>query len=65
MPPSRAGIRPIDTSPMYGASERLLAGALDGERGQVVIADKVWTPSPEEGRPSSPARSNGMAAGST
>ena len=45
-----AGIRLIDTSPMYGAAERLLADALDGERGQVVIADKVWTPSPEEGR---------------
>jgi aryl-alcohol dehydrogenase-like predicted oxidoreductase len=45
-----AGIRLIDTSPMYGAAERLLADALDGERDQVVIADKVWTPSPEEGR---------------
>ena len=45
-----AGIRLIDTSPMYGAAERLLAGALDGERDQVVIADKVWTPSPEEGK---------------
>ncbi len=45
-----ADVRLIDTSPMYGAAERLLAGALDGKRGQVVIADKVWTPSPEEGR---------------
>ena len=41
-----AGIRLIDTSPMYGAAERLLAGALDGQRDQVLIADKVWTPSP-------------------
>ena len=44
-----AGIRLIDTSPMYGAAERLLSDVLDGQRGQVFIADKVWTPSAEEG----------------
>src|ERR1700751_3088120 len=44
-----AGIRLIDTSPMYGAAERLLSDALDGRRGQVLIADKVWTPWAEEG----------------
>jgi aryl-alcohol dehydrogenase-like predicted oxidoreductase len=44
-----AGIRLIDTSPMYGAAERLLSDALDGHRGQIFIADKVWTPSQEEG----------------
>jgi aryl-alcohol dehydrogenase-like predicted oxidoreductase len=44
-----AGIRLFDTSPMYGDAERLLAGALDGQRGQVVIADKIWTPSAQEG----------------
>src|SRR5580692_10437360 len=44
-----AGIRLFDTSPMYGDAERLLAGALDGQRGQVLIADKIWTPSAEEG----------------
>jgi aryl-alcohol dehydrogenase-like predicted oxidoreductase len=43
------GIRLVDTSPMYGAAERLLAEALGGKRHQVLIADKVWTPSPEEG----------------
>jgi aryl-alcohol dehydrogenase-like predicted oxidoreductase len=43
------GIRLVDTSPMYGAAERLLADALDGKRDRVVIADKVWTTSPEEG----------------
>ena len=45
----KAGIRLFDTSPMYGEAERLLAGALDGQRGQVIIADKIWTPSAQEG----------------
>jgi diketogulonate reductase-like aldo/keto reductase len=44
-----AGIRIVDTSPMYGAAERLLSEALDGHPEQVFIADKVWTPSAEEG----------------
>src|ERR1700748_2377144 len=44
-----AGIRLIATSPMYGAAARLLSDALDGRRGQVLIADKVWTPSAKEG----------------
>ena len=30
-----AGVRLIDTSPMYGAAERLLSDALDGQRGQL------------------------------
>jgi diketogulonate reductase-like aldo/keto reductase len=44
-----AGIRLIDTSPMYGAAEQLLAVALEGQRDQVLIADKVWTSSAQEG----------------
>ena len=44
-----AEIRLIDTSPMYGAAERLLSDALDSHRGRVFIADKVWTPSAEGG----------------
>jgi len=44
-----AGVELFDTSPMYGDAERLLADAVTGTRSQVVIADKIWTPSPEEG----------------
>jgi diketogulonate reductase-like aldo/keto reductase len=44
-----AGIRLVDTSPMYGDAERLLADALGGRRDGVFVADKVWTPSLEEG----------------
>jgi aryl-alcohol dehydrogenase-like predicted oxidoreductase len=44
-----AGIRLIDTSPMYGDAERLLADGLGAQRDQVFIADKIWTPSPEQG----------------
>ena len=44
-----AGIRLFDTSPMYGDAERLLADALDGRRDEVFIADKIWTPSAEQG----------------
>src|ERR1700689_4733532 len=44
-----AGIRVIDTSPMYGEAERLLSDALGGRREQVFVADKVWTPSAADG----------------
>jgi aryl-alcohol dehydrogenase-like predicted oxidoreductase len=44
-----AGIRLVDTSPMYGDAERLLADGLGGNRDQVIVADKIWTPSPEQG----------------
>ena len=36
-----AGIAVSGTSPMYGDAERLLAAALDGRRGQVLIAGKI------------------------
>jgi len=32
---------------MFGEAGRLLAGALDGRRDQVVIARKIRTPSPD------------------
>jgi aryl-alcohol dehydrogenase-like predicted oxidoreductase len=45
-----AGITLFDTSPMYGESPRVLAGALQAVRGRVLVADKVWAPSVTEGR---------------
>jgi len=40
----------FDTSPMYGESERVLSAALGDRRDEVLVADKVWTPSAAEGR---------------
>jgi aryl-alcohol dehydrogenase-like predicted oxidoreductase len=45
-----AGTTLFDTSPMYGESERVLASVLAGRRDQAIVADKVWTSSPREGR---------------
>jgi aryl-alcohol dehydrogenase-like predicted oxidoreductase len=45
-----AGIDLFDTSPMYGRAEAVLAKSIAGKRDQVLIASKVWTSDPEEGR---------------
>jgi len=45
-----SGITFFDSSPMYGAAERVLARALEGRRGQALVATKVWAPSVAEGR---------------
>ncbi len=37
-----AGAGLFDSSPMYGAAERVLAGALAGRRDEAVVATKVW-----------------------
>jgi aryl-alcohol dehydrogenase-like predicted oxidoreductase len=40
----------FDSSPMYGAAERVLARALDGRRDRALVATKVWAPSVDRGR---------------
>ena len=40
----------FDSSPMYGEAERVLAGTLAGRRERAIVATKVWTQSPSEGR---------------
>jgi len=40
----------FDSSPMYGAAERVLAETLGPRRARVVIATKVWASSAREGR---------------
>ena len=38
----------FDTSPMYGAAELLLGGALEGRRSLAMVATKVWTSNHDE-----------------
>ena len=44
-----AGTNLFDTSPMYGNAQDVLSRAVRDRRDQVLIADKVWTPSPRDG----------------
>lgn len=45
-----AGCILIDSSPMYGHAERVLAEGLGDRRDEAFVATKVWTPDPHEGR---------------
>jgi diketogulonate reductase-like aldo/keto reductase len=45
-----AGVRFVDTSPMYHGAEGALGAALEGLRDEFVIATKIWAASLEEGR---------------
>ena len=45
-----AGCTVMDSSPMYGHAERVLADGLGDRRGEAFVATKVWTPDPREGR---------------
>lgn len=44
------GMNLVDSSPMYGRAEETLAKALAGRRDKAIIATKIWTSSPSEGR---------------
>jgi diketogulonate reductase-like aldo/keto reductase len=45
-----AGVRLVDSSPMYGGAEASLAAALEGRREEAIVATKIWSPSVDDGQ---------------
>jgi len=45
-----AGATLFDTSPMYGAAERVLGEAMHARRADALVADKLWTPDDAEAK---------------
>jgi aryl-alcohol dehydrogenase-like predicted oxidoreductase len=43
-------VRFLDSSPMYGESERVLGASLTGQRDRAIVATKVWSHDPIEGQ---------------
>jgi len=43
-----AGSTFLDTSPMYGRAQAVLAHGLEGRRDEAFVADKLWTPSDDD-----------------
>ena len=45
-----SGANFFDSSPMYGEAERVLGAALGGRRDRTIVATKIWSSSPHQGR---------------
>lgn len=46
----QAGVKVVDSSPMYGGAERSLSVPVDGRREDVIVATKIWAGSVREGQ---------------